>query len=85
MSRKNSCSATLYSFFYCTQEGGKIQLSKMAFQNLYTGKKFTVATQELNKHHTVTQMDGLHFSFTSQQRKTYFSSPWLFNPSFCSK
>lgn len=75
----------LFIHFLLYSRRGKIQLSKMAFQNLYTGKNCAVATQELNKHHTVTPMDGLHFSFTSQHRKTYFSSSWLFNPSFCSK
>lgn len=65
----------LFNNFVLHSRKAKIQLSKMVFQNLYTGKNCTVATQELNKHHTVTPMDGLHFSFTSQHRKTYFSSP----------
>lgn len=75
----------LFIHFLLYSRRGKFQLSKMSFQNLYTGKNCAVATQELNKHHTVTPMDGLHFSFSSQHRKTYFSSSWLFNPSFCSK
>jgi len=40
---------------------------------------------EINKYHTVTQKDRLHFSFSSQHRKNYFSSLWLRNPSCSSK
>lgn len=71
--------------FYCTQEEEKSSFQKWLFKIYIQEKNCAVATQELNKHHTVTPMDGLHFSFTSQHRKTYFSSSWLFNPSFCSK
>lgn len=71
MHRKAAVLQLFIHFLLYYRRGKKIQLSKIAFRNLYTGKNFTRTTQELNKYHTVTPMDRLHFSFTSRQQNLF--------------